>query len=97
MEIEEDPKQKEKISHVILCKKWLENNEYFIPIFYLNNSKEIEYKCSKNHIDDIEYQVLTEELILKLSQCNDKEHLDNYQGQTHNYCAWCEKCGKNLC
>ena len=90
MEIEEEPNQKEQISIIILCKKCLENNEYFTPIFYLNGSKETEYKCSKNHIinqDDIEYKVLTEELILKLIHCNDKEHLGNYQGQKHNYCV----------
>ena len=50
MEIKENKKIIIKKSFVLLCNKCLEKGEYMIPIFYLNDSKKIEYKCSKNHI-----------------------------------------------
>jgi len=91
---------KPRESHVILCKKCLDVHEYYIPIFYLSETKKIGYKCSKNHLieeKDICKKILTENLFLSLSECTNKEHINNYQGQMNNFCAWCENCGKNIC
>ena len=91
---------KPRESHVILCKKCLDVHEYYIPIFYLSETKKIGYKCSKNHLiekEDICKKILTKNLFLSLSECTNKEHINKYQGQTNNFCAWCENCGKNIC
>ena len=86
--------------NIILCRKCLKNGEYLIPLFHLNELKEIEYKCSKNHIigkNDIIIEKLNEKLIILLSQCTDEEHINNYQDQDKIFCAWCDNCGKNIC
>ena len=86
--------------NIILCRKCLKNGEYLIPLFHLNELNEIEYKCSKNHIiekNDIIIEKLNEKLIILLSQCTDEEHINNYQDQDKIFCAWCDKCGKNIC
>ena len=100
MEIKENKKIIIKKSFVLLCNKCLEKGEYMIPIFYLNDSKKIEYKCSKNHIineKDICKKELTGQLIKSLNECTEKEHKEYYQGQSNNFCAWCDQCCKNLC
>ena len=101
MDIEEENENSIiKDSILILCNKCLLNGEYLIPIFYLNGSKNIEYRCSKNHIiseKDISKTKLTEKLKKSLNECTEKEHIEYYQGQTKNFCAWCDKCCKNLC
>ena len=101
MDIEEENENSIiKDSIVILCNKCLLNGEYLIPIFYLNGSKNIEYRCSKNHIiseKDISKTKLTEKLKKSLNECTEKEHIEYYQGQTKNFCAWCDKCCKNIC
>ena len=100
MEIELFKSTQRENSYVILCKKCLEKGEYYIPLYYLSESKKIEYTCSKNHLieeGDICYKILTKKLFISLSECTDKQHKNNYQGQSSNFCAWCEKCGKNIC
>lgn len=100
MEIEQFKSTQRENSYVILCKKCLEKGEYYIPLYYLSESKKIEYTCSKNHLieeGDICYKILTKKLFISLSECTDKQHKNNYQGQSSNFCAWCEKCGKNIC
>ena len=101
MDIEEENENSIiKDSILILCNKCLLNGEYLIPIFYLNGSKNIEYGCSKNHIiseKDISKTKLTEKLKKSLNECTEKEHIEYYQGKTKNFCAWCEKCSKNIC
>ena len=100
MDIEENEKSIINDYFVLLCNKCLENGEYIIPLFYLNDSKKIAYKCSQNHIineKDICKKVLTEQLIKLLNECTEKEHREYYQGQSNNFCAWCDQCCKNLC
>ena len=87
-------------SCVILCMKCLENNEYYIPLFELNEFEEIVYKCPKKHIidkKDICYRLLNDKLRNLLTRCQDENHFRNFIDQDNIFCAWCEKCEKNLC
>jgi len=97
----EDLNSMETNSCVMLCMKCLENDEYYIPLFELNEYDEIIYKCSKKHtIDkkDISYRILNDKLKYLLTRCQEKNHSREFIEQGNNIvCAWCEKCEKNIC
>ena len=100
MEFESLQTIEEKKSYVLLCQKCLEVEEYFIPIYELNSSKEIVYRCSKNHeIDkkDILMLELDEDIKKRLNQCNKTEHLNMGLDGEHIFYAWCEQCKRNEC
>ena len=86
-------------SRVLLCNKCLEKKEYNIPLFELNDKKEIEYKCIKKHIigkKDISRKWLNNKIKRDLTYCKDEVHI-NHEGQEKIFCAFCEKCGGNIC
>ena len=90
----------ERQSCVILCWKCLEQKEYNIPLFKLNEFNEIEYKCIKRHKigkEDINYQLLNEKIKKQLTFCKNEKHFDVHQGQPSVFCAFCEICEKNIC
>ena len=100
MEIKENEKIIVKDSFILLCNKCFEKGEYMIPIFYLNDSKKVAYKCSKNHIineNDICKKKLTKQMIKSLNECTKEKHKEYHQEISNNFCAWCDKCCKNLC
>ena len=82
-----------------LCKKCLEKDKYIIPLDHLNESNEIEYKCSQKHKigeEDICFKELNEKIITSLNKCND-EHHEYDIGRSTNFCGWCNTCCKNIC
>ena len=97
----EDLNSIETKSCVLLCMKCLENDEYFIPLYDLNEYGEIIYKCSKKHLidkKDISYRLLNNKLKYLLTRCQEKNHTSEFIEQGNNIvCAWCEKCEKNIC
>ena len=99
MELEELTNIETK-SCVILCLKCLAKGEYTIPSLELNELNEIVYKCTKKHFinkNDISYTLLNEKIKTNLTRCQNENHLYNFQGQDNIFCAWCEKCAKNIC
>ena len=97
---ENNPSKEKSNSNVILCKSCLDQGEYTITLFDLDESNKIQYKCLKRHLigeNDIIYVKLDEKLKKKLMTCTNEEHIMQHESQENTYCAWCEKCGENLC
>ena len=78
---------------VLLCSQCKREGKYIIPICTRNKeTNEIEFKCYKHNIlyeNNIFYCKLTNKLKTKLRECEIHKN--------EIYCAWCDKCEKNLC
>ena len=79
--------------NIKMCKKCFEKGKYSILNYEIKDVlNEIQYKCIKdNEIkkENIIEMKLTENIKKKLNYC--EKHYDK------RYCAWCNKCKKNLC
>ena len=82
-----------KKQSIILCSKCLKEKKYIMPRYSINMEKnDIEYICKNHDIlseSDLYDIQLTDKIKNLLSKCN--LHNDT------NFCAWCEKCSKNIC
>ena len=84
--------KKEERGNVILCTQCSKEERYIIPLYIINKkSNKIGYRCYKHNKlneDNIYDCTLTNNLKRKLNICQIHEK---------QFCAWCNKCEKNLC